>query len=132
MSWAPKFGESLLIPSGPQQGQMHLHVVLNDPRDLPGFGPLACALACICSVPTSGIPYDNMRILAADTHPFIGHDSYVSYRHFQVMPAARILQSVATGVYVLHTPFVPEYVSHMISGYHASRRIPGYLKGLPI
>lgn len=132
MPWVPRFGESLLIPSGPQQGQRHLHVILNDPKNLPGFGPLSCALACICSVPTSGVPYDNSRVFAANTHPFIVHDSYVHYKFIQVIPEATILQFVASGVYIPHDPFIPQYVTDIIAGYHVSRRIPGYLKGLPI
>lgn len=132
-TWSLKTGASLLIPSGPALGQMHLHVVLNDPKPMEGFGNYACALACFCSVPTTGIPYEQTREFAANSHPFIVHQTYVSYRHFQVLPAQHIIQCVKTGTYVPKSEAFPVAdVQSIIDGYRESGRVQRYLKGLPL
>lgn len=130
--WSPKIGETLLIPSGPKAGQKHLHVVLNDPKPLLGFGQYSCVLACLCSVPTSGIPYDTTREFAAASHPFIVKQTYVSYGHLQVMSAPHLVQCVVDGTFVVQAPFLTEYVTSIIDGYPHSGRVPRYLKGLQI
>ena len=131
--WVPKYGETLLIPSGPRENQMHLHIVLNDPKPFPDYGQHpSCALACLCSVPITGIPFDDNRVFAAGCHPFIVKDTYVSYRHFQVVSENHLIQCVTEGTYVVQAPMPAQYVASMIVGYGVSRRIPNYLKGLPL
>ena len=129
-NWSPQFGQTLLIPSGPRQGQMHLHVVLNDPKPFANFWPLSCALACICSVPESNIPYETTREFGPGAHKFIVKQSYVHYKFLQVMSAPHLITCVNNGTYTVHAPFLPEYVTSIIDGYVVSRRVPGYLKGL--
>lgn len=132
-SWVPKFGETILMPGGPRENQMHLHIVLNDPKPFPDYGQYpSCALACLCSVPVTGIPFDDNRVFATGCHPFIVRDTFVSYRHFQVLSSAHLIQCVTDGTYVVQTPMAPEYVTTIIEGYSVSRKIPTYLKGLPL
>jgi len=98
-----------------------------------GFGNYACAVACFCSVPETGIPYDQTREFASGSHPFIVHQTYVSYRHFQVMTASHIIQCIKTGIYVPRSPaFSHAQVQTIIDGYRESGRVQRYLKGLPI
>lgn len=131
-TWAPKFGETFLVPSGPRQGQMHLHIVLNDPKPLAGFSQFSCAVACICSVPDSKIPFDDTREFAPGTHAFIVKQSYVNYGFFTVMPAQHLIQCVTNGPYSLHQPMDAQYVESIIHGYRISRRVPRTYKGLDI
>lgn len=111
---------------------MHLHVILNDPKPLAGFSQFSCALACLCSVPDSQIPYDATREFAPGTHPFVIKQTYVSYGHLQVLAAPHLIQCVDSKTFLPHEPFSPEYVRSIIDGYPNSRRVPRYLKGLDI
>jgi hypothetical protein len=131
--WAPVAGASILIPSGPAAGQMHLHVVLNDPMPMQSFGNYACAVACFCSVPLTDLPYESNLVFNAGDHPFFVRQTYVAYRHFQVMQAQHLTNCVQNGPYTARAPdFSPDVVASIIAGYRQSTRIPRSFKGLPL
>lgn len=112
---------------------MHLHVVLNDPMPMEGYGRYACALACFSSVPTTGIPYDNTRVFEAGAHPFFVHQTYVAYNFFRVEQAQHLISCVQNGSYVQRNPhFSGDDVAWIIEGYKVSRRVSRGMKGLPL
>jgi len=112
---------------------MHLHVVLNNPMPMEGFGNYACAVACFCSVPETSIPYDTTTVFAAGSHPFFVRQTYVAYKHFQVMQAQHLTNCVLNGPYLVRAPdFSAADVAWIINGYKQSTKVARGMKGLPI
>lgn len=98
-----------------------------------GYGNYACAVACFCSVPQTGIPFDTTRVFEAGAHDFFVHQTYVAYKHFQVMQAQHLAYCVQNGPYVVREPnFGAADVAWIIDGYKVSTRISRGLKGLPL
>jgi len=112
---------------------MHLHVILNDPMPMESFGNYACAVACFCSVPQTGLPFDQTRIFEAGSHPFFVRQTYVAYKHFQVMQSQHLTNCIQNGPFTVRDPsFSAEEVQWIIEGYKTSTRVPRMYKGLPL
>ena len=88
---------TLLVPSGPtsEPGRKHLFICMTDP-----VGAGRETLLVSVSTLRAGLPHDpTCRLFTAD-HPFIRQDSFVSYRHARIQPAAAIERGVQSGVLV--------------------------------
>lgn len=100
--WTPAAGDTIHIPSGPAGN--HLFVILNDPTDISGYPSFVCALVSICTK-YPDIPFDPTCVLTPGSHPFISHDSYISYRHTRLETQKTLIDMVAKGVFSLGQPF---------------------------
>lgn len=90
------------MPSG--QGN-HLFVALNDPGPFDGYGSAPClALVNFSSIPNPPVPFDRTCVIVAGCHPFVQHDSYVSYRHTRIEQERDVVARIAQGVYIPHEP----------------------------
>jgi hypothetical protein len=92
---------TLLIPSGPAEDpdRRHLFICLTDPA-----GAEQDTLLVSISSIVPGQPFDDTCRLYAGDHPFIRHDSYVSYRSLRVETAERLANGVANGVLIAREP----------------------------
>lgn len=107
----------LLFPSGPADNvyQLHLFVLLNDP-----WGPANQVLI----VPITSLKptqCDKTCVLTAGTHPFIQHDSYVSYRHARVEPAEVLSRGVERNQFVDKGLLDDAVFARVVQGLRASR-----------
>jgi hypothetical protein len=98
VAWQLQAGAALHVPSGPS---LHLHVVLNDPIAVPGYGTaVVVVLVGISSVPqTANVFFDSVCVLPAGSHPSIHHESYVYYKGAFIAQAREIEERVQQGVY---------------------------------
>ncbi|MBN3804138.1 hypothetical protein GXB81_13925 [Paraburkholderia sp. Ac-20336] len=128
MAWTPLEGAALHVPSGPH---LHLFVVLNDPKQLPGYGQLPqVGLANFSTVPHNA-PYDNTCCFQAGAHPFIQKDSYVYYGDLRIYSVADIVSLVTNGVFKPHpTNFTQAEVTRIKNGIDFSPRTKRAFKGL--
>jgi hypothetical protein len=116
---------TLLIPSGTADDPdwKHLFIVLTDPvgRDR------EVLLSSISSV-VAGRPPDPACLLYAGDHPFIRHDSYVSYRFLRIESEAALLRGLQSGALVAHDPLESALFARVCHGMEISRQVaPKYL-----
>lgn len=127
--WLCESGSTLLIPSGPQSGQMHLFALMLNPLVADGHGPKPhVLLACVTSI-TAG-PHDTACLLSAGEHPFIVHDSYVDYRFTRFDAVEHVQNCVRNGVFVPREPCTEALRLKILQGALASRRISREFKNL--
>jgi hypothetical protein len=113
-SWLLQAGAALHVPSGPS---LHLHVILNDPITVPGYGTaVVIVLVGISSVAQhAAIFFDQTCILPGGSHPSIHHDSFVYYKGAFIAQAREVEERVRQGVYRAAAP-VNAQVLHQIRG----------------
>lgn len=123
MCWRCEQGRSLLIPSGPQDGQRHLFSLLINPQVIEGYGPAPQVfMACVCSIYPE-TPYDEACILRPGDHPFIRHDSYIDYRRSQIAAATYVEGRVQEGIYRPHGDCTVRLIRRIIACAENSRLI---------
>lgn len=107
-------GNAYLIPSGPDDG-LHLSIVCTGEKARPDFR----LLVNITSIKT-GKFYDATCVIKAGEHPFIRHDSYVSYRHSSQCTSSKIERSIERGIYVPKEDVSIELLKRIIEGFYLS------------
>lgn len=121
--WSCNKGNTLLVPSGPQNGQRHLFALMLDPVKIDGYGEKRCVLlACVTSV-KEGLPFEDLCILKPGDHPFIEHDSYVDYRFTRLEAVGHLESRIQEGVFVVKDPCSPDTIKRIIQGALLSKRI---------
>lgn len=121
--WSCKKGNTLLVPSGPQDGQKHLFALMLDPVVLDGYGQKPCVLlACVTSV-KDGVPSEDACMLKQGDHPFIDHDSYVDYRFTRIEQVDHLQKRLQDGAFTEKDPCSPELIKRIVQGALKSRRI---------
>lgn len=93
---------TLLIPSGPAHDleRKHLFIILTDSVADPLNGDKDSVLLTSLSTLDAAFPHDPTCILHPGDHPFVICDSYVSYRDSRIQKSAKIINGVASGVFV--------------------------------
>lgn len=121
--WSCHKGNTLLVPSGPQEGQRHLFALMLDPVVVDGYGTKPYVLlACVTSVKNS-LPGDDSCLLSEGDHPFIEHDSFVDYRFTRMEQVDHVQARVQEGVFIEKEPCSPELIKRILQGALKSRRI---------
>ena len=112
---------TLLIPSGPPNDpdRKHLFICVTDP-----VGVERQTLIVPVSTLVTGLPHDPACRLFAGDHPFIRHDSFVSYRQAQVQAAARIERGVKEGRLIAHDILDGAIFARVCLGLTESRFVP--------
>lgn len=118
--WLLQAGAALHVPSGPS---LHLHVVLNDPITVPGYGTaVVIVLVGITSVPKNpNVFFDNSCVLLGGCHPSIQHDSYVYYKGARIEQARDVEERVRSGVYHAATPVAAQVLNQIRTGLGQSK-----------
>lgn len=128
-AWSCRKGESLLIPSGPNE-KRHMFALMLDPVQVDGRGLRPCVLlACVVSV-KDGIALEDCCLLGPGDHPFIQHDSYVDYRFTRLEFADDVQSRVQDGTFIAKDPCSAELMKKIIAGALKSRRISREYKKL--
>lgn len=93
---------TLLIPSGPahDHARKHLFIILTDPVADPVNGGKDSVLLSSLSTLDVALPHDPTCILHPGDHPFVSRDSYVNYGISRILETAKIINGVASGVFV--------------------------------
>ena len=86
-------------------------------------------MASVCSI-RQGIPHDDASTLAAGSHAFIQHESYLAYRHMCVEQAEHVATMIAQHVWHPHAPFTEGQVAQLVLGVCRSKLTPRVFKGL--
>lgn len=109
---------TLLIPSGPvaDPDRKHLFICLTDPA-----GAEQDVLLVSISSVIPGQPFDATCRLYVGDHPFIRHDSFVSYRSLRIETAQRLGIGVANGVLIPREPLDPGIFARVCAGVEQSR-----------
>jgi hypothetical protein len=119
-SWLLQAGAALHVPSGPS---LHLHVILNDPITVPGYGAaVVIVLVGISSIPQhTAIFFDQTCILPSGSHPSIHHDSFVYYKGAFIAQAREVEERVRQGVYRAAAPISAQLLHQIRSGLQQSK-----------
>lgn len=121
--WNCQKGNTLLVPSGPQDGHMHLFALMLDPCVVDGYGSKPFVLmVCVTSVVNS-TPADDSCLLQKGDHPFIDHDSFVDYRFTRVEQVEVVQERIQKGVFIEKEACSPALIKKIIQGALKSRRI---------
>jgi len=64
----------------------------------------------------AALPYDPTCILHSGDHPFVTRDSYVSYRDSRILETAKIVNGVASGLFVAMEPMDNSIVDRICDG----------------
>lgn len=116
---------TLLIPSGPEHDpdRKHLFILLTDP-----FGRLEEDEKQVLMVSTStvrtGMFHDPTCLLFPGDHPFIKHDSFVSYRTARIEEAGKLVRGVKSGALIPKGSMEGEIVARICKGLTESRHTP--------
>jgi hypothetical protein len=127
----PQIGDAILVPSGPNNGQQHLFIILNNPAVFKGYGSMDhCVFVGISSIRAS-VPYDATYVLAPGDHPFVQRPSYIYYKGVRIEPAQQIDRLIAQKYFTLHaTPFTQTQVFAVRAGFKTSPTINRAFKAL--
>ena len=120
--WICVKGESLLIPSGPDD-KSHLFAILLDPVLIPGYGSKPHVLLASVVSTKPGLLIDESCLLHPGDHPFIGHNSFVDYRFTRLEPAAHMESRVHEGMFHVKEPCSTEMLKRIVAGALKSKRI---------
>lgn len=128
-SWSCLKGDTLLIPSGPEN-KKHLFALMLEPVLVDGRGSKPCVLlACVTSV-KDGSALEDCCLLSSADHPFIEHDSFIDYRWTRLESIDHLQTCVASGTFIEKDQCSPELVKRIITGALKSRRISREYKNL--
>lgn len=128
MCWRCEQGKSVLVPSGPNEGQMHLFAILISPVAVGGYGKHPQVLmVCMCSV-KEGVPFDDACVLEVGEHQFIRHRSYIDYSRCLMHPADVIEAKVQAGTVVPHQDCSIQLIRRIIACADLSKRISKEMK----
>lgn len=104
---------TVLVASGPADdpNKKHLFVLLTH-----GLGEDEQVLiVSVCSV-VANVHHDDACVLKVGDHPFIKHDSYVSYDRPQFVERSKIAQAVTDKKFVAMTPVSVELYNRICEG----------------
>ncbi len=128
MCWRCEQGKSVLVPSGPNEGQMHLFAILINPVVFAAYGKRPQVLmVCMCSI-KEGIPFDDACVLDIGEHQFVRHRSYIDYSKCQLHAAEDIEAKVQAGIVVPHEDCSLKLIRRIIASADASKRISKEMK----
>ncbi|OGS94739.1 MAG: hypothetical protein A3H31_02710 [Gallionellales bacterium RIFCSPLOWO2_02_FULL_57_47] len=121
---------TLLIPSGPAHDldRKHLFVILTDPVADPFNGGKNSILLTSLSTLDTALPHDPTCILHPGDHPFVARDSYVSYRDSRIIETAKIINGVASGVFVVKDLMDSRIVDRICVGLSTSQQTAEKIK----
>lgn len=124
MPYAPKRGDTLLIPSGPSHDpdRMHLHCVLTG-----ACGEEMHLVVCIESI-VEGAFHDPTCELADGEHEFVTKPSYVNFRRTQCFKVARLTKMVDGWLYKPKPPLSEALLERICEGVLASKMTPRGMK----
>ncbi len=128
--WQAREGETLLMPSG-SQGD-HLFVILNNPKQFPGYGPNPCVVLVNLSTVRQGIKHDGTCVLAAGCHPFVKQDTFVVYRSARIETEAYLDKLVKQGLFKPHDAMDAVIVTKIKIGLKSSPLTKLDFKQIPI
>ncbi|CAB4133044.1 hypothetical protein UFOVP140_23 [uncultured Caudovirales phage] len=124
--WVARPGETLLIPSGPSGD--HLFVIVLGPQQLPNYGLANQFIQVSVTTIYPGIPYDQACILNRGEHPFITHQSYVTYRHARIDSDAHLNKMVESGLWKPHDSCDKIILQKIINGLCQSKLVRQEIK----
>lgn len=125
-SWAASTGSTLLIPSGPV-GE-HLFVIVFGPEVLADYGSAGQFVSVSVTTLRPDIHHDPACILRAGDHPFIRHDSYITYRDARIDTGEHLAKQVENGVCQPHQPCEPQVLARIIAGVCQSKLVRREIK----
>lgn len=111
---------TLLIPSGPLEGQGHLFVVVTDPCE-----KRKCLLLSFSSI-KEGVRHDATRLVQVGEHPFITKPSFVEYRHARVAPCDHLIKCIEGWTFLPKEPVSEDLCERMRSGVTESLFTPQF------
>lgn len=121
-AWTCRRGESVLIPSGPDE-KLHLFAIIIDPVRVDGYGSQPhVLLVSVCSV-KPGLNYEDVCLLGPGDHPFIQHASFVDYRKTRLEPVPHVEGRVKEGVFLRREACSEDLIRKIVRGALNSRRI---------
>jgi hypothetical protein len=125
----PSAGDALFIPSGAQG--MHLFIVLNDPKPLPGYGTANhCVVVSITTIRAT-VPHDATCTLAAGSHPFVINPSYIYYRDVRVEREDHLENCIASNLFQIRLPSFPAaFIAQAVAGMDFSPTIRRSFRGI--
>lgn len=126
--WPCKTGSTLLVPSGPSG--MHLFFIILGPLRLVDYGTTPQVLMVSSSTIRDGIPHDPACVLKSGDHPFIRHDSYITYRHIRTDSVFHVEKMVSSSVWSPREPCNEILLARIVDGVNTSKLIPRGIKPL--
>jgi hypothetical protein len=129
-AWRATAGATLLMPSGADGD--HLYIVLNEPKQFPGYGSQPCVVFVNVSTARQGVRHDETCLLSAGCHLFVKQDSYVVYRSARIERVSHVQRLVQQGVFKPHTPFEEGLLAVIKVGLRSSPFATREFKNLPI
>lgn len=116
---------TLLIPSGPahDHDRKHLFIILTDPVINPE-NQLSSVLLTSLSTLNPSLPHDATCILHPGDHPFITRNSFISYSTSRILEEAKLINGVATGVFVARELIDVSIVERICAGLSVSQQTP--------
>lgn len=125
--WVSAPGSTFLVPSGPQG--LHLFVLILGPIILPNYGTQPQLAMVSATSIRDGVPYDPACVLSLGDHPFIQHQSYISYRHLRIDPLGHVSNLVGSS-WKPHEACSQELLQRIINGVCISRLTPREFKAI--
>lgn len=116
---------TLLYPSGPAHdiNRKHLFILLTDPVNNPENGKVSVLLTSLSTL-NPVIEHDPTFILYPGDHPFVTHNSYVSYAHARIEEAVKLINGVSTGEFIARELMDSRIVDEICNGLSISRHTP--------
>ena len=127
-AWTPVVGGTLLIPSGPAGD--HLFVLIYGPNSFEGRGRSLDFVSVSFTSLVNGVPHDPACVVQVGEHPFVTHDSYVSYRHSRIDSEQELARNVSSGLFIPKVDVSQSLLRRIRVGLHNSRLVPRYIKVL--
>lgn len=124
--WEGIAGGTLLVPSGPSN---HLFIILIKSSDFEGYVANSCISVNVTSI-HEGVNYDDTCVLPASCHPFIMHDSYVTYSRARIDSEKHLIGQVESGRMIPKDPIDDALLERIIQGLKDSIHTKKYLKQL--
>ena len=124
--WVAETGSTLLIPSGPSGA--HLFVIVFGPQVLQDYGPSAQFVSVSVTTLRADIHHDPSCMLKPGDHPFIKHDSYVSYRDARIDTGDDLKRRVEDGVFQPHQPLDSQILARIVFGVCQSKFVRREIK----
>ena len=114
---------TLLVPSGPAHDpdRKHLFILITDPVSIPESTEKHILMVSTSTVKT-GMPHDPTCLIYPGDHPFIKHDSFISYRTARIEEAQKLLKGVSSGLLIPQGTIEGGIVARICKGLTESRQ----------
>lgn len=119
-------GCTLLIPSGPI-GE-HLFVIVFGPEVLADYGSSGQFVSVSVTTLRPDIHHDPACVLKVGDHPFVKHDSYVTYRDARIDTGEHLKKQVENGSFQPHQPCDPQVLARIVAGVCQSKLVRREIK----